>query len=68
MSAHVLLNLFNVLGKEIKCEACRAFYTLFRNEFNIYRSTNVRFFLSYDIKIILKSYFWRETVRVLPYV
>ena len=28
MSAHVLLNLLNELGKdlEIKCEACRAFY------------------------------------------
>ena len=27
MSAHVLLNLLNKLGeKEIKCEACRAFY------------------------------------------
>ena len=29
MSAHVLLNLLNELGKEIKCEACREF-----NEFN----------------------------------
>ena len=26
MSAHVLLNLLNKFGKEIKCEACRAFY------------------------------------------
>ena len=32
MSAHVLLNLLNELGKEIKCEAC----------------TNFRFYLSYD--------------------
>ena len=24
MSAHVLLNLLNELGEEIKCEACRA--------------------------------------------
>ena len=29
MSAHVLLNLLNKLGKAIKCEACRAFYHLF---------------------------------------
>ena len=29
MSAHVLLNLLNELGKEIKCEACRAFYLFF---------------------------------------
>ena len=26
MTAHVLLNLLNELGKEIKCEACQAFY------------------------------------------
>ena len=29
MSTHVLLNLLNELGKEIKCEACRAFYLFF---------------------------------------
>ena len=29
MSAHVLLNLLNELGKEIKYEACRAFYLFF---------------------------------------
>ena len=29
MSAHVLLNLLNKLGKEIKCEACRVFYIFF---------------------------------------
>ena len=29
MSAHVLLNLFNEVGKKIKCEACRAFYLFF---------------------------------------
>ena len=29
MSAHVLLNLLNELGKEIKCEAFRAFYCFF---------------------------------------
>ena len=29
MSDHVLLNLLNELGKEIKCEACRAFYLFF---------------------------------------
>ena len=28
MSAHVLLNLLNKLGgKEVKCEACRAFFS-----------------------------------------
>ena len=29
MSAHVLLNLLNVSGKVLKCEACRAFYLFF---------------------------------------
>ena len=29
MSAHVLLNLLNELGKKIKCEACPAFYLFF---------------------------------------
>ena len=28
---------------------------------------NVRFFLSYDIEIILNSYFGVKNVRVLPY-
>ena len=38
MSAHVLLILSNKLGKEIKCEACQAFY-LFRNKFNKFNNT-----------------------------
>ena len=29
MSAHVLLNLLNELGKVIKCKACQAFYIFF---------------------------------------
>ena len=41
---------------------------LFRKEFdkfNKYRSTNVRFYLSYDIKIILKSYAICVTLKAL---
>ena len=41
MSAHVLLNSLNELGKEIKCEACRAFY-LYRNELNKFNNTRAR--------------------------
>ena len=39
MSAHVLLNLLNELGKREKCEACRAFYLFFatRNDWKIFR-------------------------------
>ena len=29
MSAHALFNLLKELGKEITCEACRAFYLFF---------------------------------------
>ena len=39
MSNHVLLNLLNELGKEIKCEACLAFYLFFRKEFNKFNNT-----------------------------
>ena len=50
MSAHVLLNLLNELGKEIKCEACLAFYLFFATSLinSKIKSTNVRFYLSYD--------------------
>ena len=37
MSAHVLLNLLNELGKEIKYEACRAFYLFFATSLIIVR-------------------------------
>ena len=33
MSAHVLLNLLKSWGKEIKCEACQAFYLFFVTSF-----------------------------------
>ena len=39
MSAHVLLNLLNELGKEMNCEACRAFYLFFHKEFNKFNNT-----------------------------
>ena len=50
MSAHVLLNLLNELGKRDKMRGLPSILSLFRNEFNKvkYKSTNVRFYLSYD--------------------
>ena len=41
----------------IKCEACRAFYFFFATSLinSIIRSTNVRFYLSYEIKITFIS-------------
>ena len=58
MSAHALLNILNELGKEIKCEACRAFYLFFATSLinSIIHDTNVRLYLSYDIKISLKAH------------
>ena len=55
MRAHVLLNLLNELGKRDKMRGFSTFLSLFRNEFNKFnntRSTKVRFYLSYDIKIL----------------
>ena len=51
MSAHVLLNLLNELRKRDKMRGLPSILSLFRNEFNKFnntRSTNVRFYLSYD--------------------
>ena len=61
MSAHALLNLLNELGKEIKCEACRAFSLFFPNSFNKLIKTRARMLdskLSYDIMITWKFHFW----------
>ena len=70
MSAHVLFNLLNELGKEIQCEACRAFYLFFAASLinSINKSTNVRFYLSYGIKITLKSHFCCKTLHFWHYV
>ena len=49
MSAHVLLNLLNELRKRDKMRGLPSILFLFRNEFKKiqYKSTNVRFYLSY---------------------
>ena len=44
MSGHVALNLLNELGKDIKCDACRAFclpsiLSFFRNKLNKFSNT-----------------------------
>ena len=56
-SAHVLLNSLNKLGKRDKMQGLLNNLSLFRNEFNKFKSKNVRFYLSYDIKIAMKSHF-----------
>ena len=42
MSAHVLLNLLNQLGKKIRCEALSSFLLVFPNEFNKFNNTGAR--------------------------
>ena len=58
MSAHVLLNLLNELGKRDKMRSLPSILSLFRNEFNKFNNTRARMldsiYLSYDIKISLK--------------
>ena len=67
MSAHVLLSLLNELGKRDKMRGLLSILSHFRNEFNIIKKQehNVRFYLSYDIKITLKSHFCRKNVIIL---
>ena len=63
MSAHVLLNLLNELGKRDKTRGLPSILSLFFATSLInskYKSTNARFYLSYDIKITLKSHFCRK--------
>ena len=55
MSAHVLLNLLNELGKRDKM---RGILSLFRNEFNIFNNTRARMLDSiYHMTNTLKSHF-----------
>ena len=68
MSAHVLLYLLNELGKRDKMRGLPSILSLFRNEFNKCNNTRARmldFSLSCDIKITLKSHFWRKNVMIL---
>ena len=42
MSAHVLLNLLNQLGKKIRCEALPSILSVFPNEFSKFNNTGAR--------------------------
>ena len=42
MSAHVLLNLFNELGKSDKMRGLPSILSLFRNEFDKFNNTSAR--------------------------
>ena len=71
MSAHVLLNLLNELGKRDKMRGLPSILTLFRIEFNKFNNTRARMLdsiLSYNIKITSKSHFCRKNVLIFHYV
>ena len=66
MSAHVLLNLLNELGKRDKMRGLPSILSLFRNEFNKFNNTRARMLDSiYHITNTLKSHFWRKNVTVI---
>ena len=61
MSAHVLLNLLNELGKRDKMRGLPSIVSLFRNEFNKFNNTRARMLDSiYHMTNTLKSNFWRK--------
>ena len=61
MSAHVLLNLLNELGKRDKMRGLPSILSHFRNEFNKFNNTRARMLDSiYQMTNTLKSHFWRK--------
>ena len=66
MSAHVLLNLLNELGKRDKMRGLPSILSLFRNEFNKFNNTRAGMLDSiYHMTNTLKSHFWRKNVIIL---
>ena len=66
MSAHVLLNLLNELGKRDKMRGLPSILSLLRNEFNKFNNTIARMLDSiYHMANTLKSHFWRKNIIIL---
>ena len=66
MSAHVLLNFFNELGKRDKMQGLPSILSLFRNKFNKFNNTRARMLDSiYHMANTFKSHFWRKNVIIL---
>ena len=59
MSAHILLNLLNELGKKIRCQTLPSILSFFPNEFNKFNNTGARMQDSF-YHMILKSHFIRK--------
>ena len=59
MSAHVLLNLLNELGKRDQMRGLPSILSLFRNEFNKLNNTRARMLISiYHMTNTMKSHLW----------
>ena len=66
MSAHVLLNLLNELGKIEKMRGLQSILSIFRNELNKFNNTRARMLDSvYHMTNTLKFHFWRKNVKIL---
>ena len=66
MSAHVLLNLLNELGKRDKMRGLPSILPLFRNEFNKFNNTRARMLDTiYHMTNTLKSHFWHKNIIIL---
>ena len=66
MSAHVLFNLLNELGKRDKMRGLPTILSLFCNKFNIFNITRARMLNSiYHMTNTLKSHFWRKYIIIL---
>ena len=65
MSAHVLLNLLNELGKRDKMRGLPSILSLFRNEFNKFNNTRARMLDSF---YHMTFHFWRKNVIFCHYV
>ena len=67
MSAHVLLNLLNKLGKSDKMRGLPSILSLFATSLINSMIQEHEFYLSYDIKFTLKSHFCRKNIIILPF-
>ena len=66
MSAHVLLNLLNELGKRDKMRGLQSILSLFRNDFNKFNNARARMLDSiYHMANTLKPDFWCKNVIIL---
>ena len=69
MSAHVLLNSLNDLRKSNKMLGLQSLLSFFHynfNKLNKTKSTNVRFYLSHDIKLLKTCFFFACKCQISP--